>query len=397
MPARNGALPKRAAAAASPQSGGGAEKLAIRGVAIDLYAVPLARVLVDAKHGSHSHFELVTVTITLADGSTGTGYTYTGGKGGHAIAAVLEHDLAEALLGKNGLDVEGVSDFIEWHLHYVGRGGIAAFAASAVDIALWDLAARRAGLPLWELLGGERGDCRVYHGGIDLAFTRDELIGSVTGAVERGFEGVKIKVGLPDLATDADRVRAVRAAIGDDVTFMVDANYAMSVDRAIAAARAFAESGILWFEEPTLPDDYLGFARIADATGVPLAMGENLHTIHEFGYAFDQAKLSYIQPDASNCGGITGWLRVAALAERHGIPVCSHGMHELHVSLVASQRHGGWMEWHSFPIEAWILDPVTLVGGRAVAPTSPGTGVDFDRKRLAPHRIGGASVGTRGV
>jgi L-alanine-DL-glutamate epimerase-like enolase superfamily enzyme len=175
---------------------------------------------------------------------------------------------------------------------------------------------------------------------------------------------------------------------------MVDANYALSVDQAITAANAFKQQHILWFEEPTLPDDYQGFAKIADATGVPLAMGENLHTLHEFGYAFDQAKLSYIQPDASNCGGITGWLRAAEMAKIHGLPVCSHGMHELHVSLVSSQPHGGWMEWHSFPIDEYIHEPLTLQDGLAVAPDAPGIGVDFDWSKLLPFKTSSSRVGS---
>ncbi|MEM6550635.1 MAG: mandelate racemase/muconate lactonizing enzyme family protein [Planctomycetota bacterium] len=357
-----------------------------------LFEVPLPGVLFDAKHGSHTCFELVVARVTLADGSHGVGYTYTGGKGGRAIAAVLEHDLAGSVIGKNGLDIPLIHDWMEWHIHYVGRGGIAAFAMSAIDIALWDLRARRANAPLWRLVGGGSDRCGTYYGGIDLAYTLDELLASTEGHLERGFRGVKIKVGHPELKDDLARVAAVRRLIGPDVQFMVDANYSLSVDQAIRAANAFREYGVLWFEEPTLPDDYQGFAKIAEATGIPLAMGENLHTLHEFGYAFDQAKLSYIQPDASNCGGITNWLRVADMAATHGLPVCSHGMHELHVSLVASQRHGGLMEWHSFPIDQYVTHPLTLQDGMAVAPDVPGTGVDFDWDKLRPYMIHSKSI-----
>ena len=104
-----------------------------------LFTVPLPEVLSDAKHGDHYHFELVTVTITLEDGTEGTGYTYTGGKGGYAIKAMVEHDFTKALIGQDGTDIDGIYDFLEWHIHYVGRGGIASFAISAVDIALWDI------------------------------------------------------------------------------------------------------------------------------------------------------------------------------------------------------------------------------------------------------------------
>ena len=196
-----------------------------------LFHIPLAEVLVDAKHGDHTHFELITTTVTLKDGSQGTGYTYTGGKGGFAIAAMIERDLAPFLIGRDATEVESLYEGMQWHVHYVGRGGVASFAISALDIALWDLRGKRRGEPLRVMAGGAATTARAYCGGIDLGFPLPKLLESVRGYLARGFDGVKIKVGQPDLATDITRVAAIRKLIGPDIALMVDANYAMSVRR----------------------------------------------------------------------------------------------------------------------------------------------------------------------
>ncbi|MGZ0190415.1 MAG: mandelate racemase/muconate lactonizing enzyme family protein [Alphaproteobacteria bacterium] len=359
----------------------------IESVEARLFNIPLAEPLADAKHGIHTHFELVTATVHTSDGLSGTGYTYTGGRGGHSVLALLQNDLAPMLIGMDAEDVEALHDAMYWHVHYVGRGGVAGFAISPPDIALWDLRGKRLNQPLCQMAGGHGNSTRAYAGGIDLNFPLDKLLANIDGYLSASFNAVKIKVGQPDLADDLTRAAAVRKLLGPDRNFMVDANYGLTVDQAIAAANGFKKNDILWFEEPIDPEDMAGYAAIAKATGAPLAQGENLHSQDEFRRAITHANLAFIQPDASNCGGITGWLRVAEMAKVANIPICSHGMQELHVGLMAAQPHAGWMEVHSFPIDAYTTRPLVLQDSLAIASDAPGTGVEFDWSKLQPFEV----------
>jgi L-alanine-DL-glutamate epimerase-like enolase superfamily enzyme len=163
----------------------------IKSLKTQLFNIPLTEVLTDAKHGDHTHFELITTTIFFADGTEGTGYTYTGGKGGRAIVAMIEHDLAPFLIGQNGSDPAALYDAMQWHIHYVGRGGIASFAISAVDIALWDGLGKCTGQPLWKMAGGTSNCCRAYCGGIDLNFPLPKLLKSFRGILMQDITASK--------------------------------------------------------------------------------------------------------------------------------------------------------------------------------------------------------------
>ena len=359
----------------------------ISNIQVDHYRIPLPTVLSDATHGDQSHFAVITVRLTCDDGSEGMGYTYTVGNiGGAATTVMIERDLAPLLMGADPSRIEQIWEQMWWRLHDVGRGGIASFAISAVDIALWDLRARRADLPLWRLLGGHDPQVRAYAGGIDLMFSLDDLLAQADGFIEQGFRAIKMKVGREDIARDVERVAAMRAKLGDGFPLLVDANMKWNVEQAIRASRMMAEYDIFWLEEPTIPDDIAGHVRILREGALPIATGENLHMLHEFEHLISAGGVSFPEPDVTNCGGITVWMKVAHLAQAHNLPVTSHGVHDLHVHLLAAIPNDSLLEAHGFGLERWIEHPLQIVEGHATAPERPGHGIAFDWDVLEEHR-----------
>lgn len=359
----------------------------IKSIKTEYYRVPLAEPLVDASHGTHTFFELIVCRITGDNGIEGVGYTYTGGSGGRAIYSILADDLKPRILGKDGSDIDGIWRSMQKDLHYVGRGGILSFAISAVDIALWDIRCKSLNAPLWKVLNAPSNKAACYAGFIDLHLSGDDLKGLVKKHLDLGHTSVKTKVGRADVSEDVQRVADIRSVLGDDKPLMVDANWSYETGKAIEFGKAVRDYDISWFEEPISPDEFEDYAIIAEATGIPLAMGENFHIIEEFERAIKYAGLTYLQPDCSNIGGITGFLKVADLAAEAGLKVCSHGMHELHVSLLAAQPHAGLLEIHSFPIDQYTISPIEIRDGYAFAPDHVGTGVVFDEALLKPHLI----------
>jgi L-alanine-DL-glutamate epimerase-like enolase superfamily enzyme len=347
-------------------------------VRADHFRIPLPVVLSDSTHGEISHFELITLRLEDDEGAQGLGYTYTVGAGGGAILSLLERDLKPLLQGADPGRIEALFERMWWHLHFVGRGGLVSFAIAAADIALHDLAAKRAGLPLWRQLGGHDPRVPVYAGGIDLFFTLDQLLEQTRGNLEKGFRAIKMKVGRPRLSEDVERVRAMREMLGADFPLLVDANMGWRVDQAIRAARALAEHHVFWLEEPTIPDDLEGHVRIAREGGLPLATGENFHSLYEFQRFIAAGAVAFPEPDLATLGGVTPWLKVAKLAEAHNLPVTSHGVHDLHVHLLAAVPNRSFLEAHGFGLERFMEHALTIEDGHATAPDRPGHGVVLD-------------------
>lgn len=358
----------------------------IRDIQADHFRIPLPVALSDSTHGTIEAFEVVTARVRDAGGAEGVGYTYTVGTGGAAVHTLVARDLASVLLGREADEIEARWQAMWWAVHYGGRGGAQALAISAVDIALWDLRARRLGVPLWRLLGGFDPRVPCYAGGIDLDFSLDALLRQTDANLARGFRAIKMKVGRPSLREDVERVRAMRAHLGPEFPLMVDANMRWSADEAIRAARALAECQPVWLEEPTIPDDVPGHVRIVREGGLPVAAGENLHTLHAFRQLIAAGGVTFPEPDATNCGGVTTFMKVCHLAEAFNLPVTSHGAHDLTVHLLAAAPNRSYLEAHGFGLDRFVAEPLRIQDGFAIAPDRAGHGIEFDWRALASLR-----------
>ena len=351
------------------------------------YRVPLAQTLTDATHGEMPDFELNTVRIRDADGVTGVGYTYTAGHNGAAIAAVLEHEMADILKDQDADLIEALWNKMWWATHYGGRGGPTVLALSAVDIALWDLKAKRAETPLWKLLGGFDPNVPCYAGGIDLLLPLDDLLAQTNENLQKGFRAIKMKVGRDRLSEDVERVAAMRGHLGDGFPLMADANMRWSADQAVRAARALRDYDLTWLEEPTIPEDIAGHARVLTEGGIPVASGENLRSLWDFQQLISARGVSFPEPDVTNCGGITAFMKIAALAEAHNLPVTSHGAHDITVQLLAACPNRSYLEAHGFGLENYVVHAFEIKDGCAIAADRPGHGVEFDWGRLEALKV----------
>ena len=330
--------------------------------------------------------------ITCDDGSDGVGYSYTIGTGGSSVTALLADHLAPRLIGRDPACIEAIWRDLLFTTHATSVGAITSLALAAIDIALWDWRCKRDGQPLWRAAGGAKPRTPVYttEGGW-LHLATDAIVQDTVAAKEAGFQGAKIKVGLPRVADDVARLRAVRAAVGDAFEIMLDANQCFTLSEALRRAAAYAELGIAWFEEPLPADDIAGHARLAASTPVPIAVGESLYSPGQFADYIAQGACSIVQVDVARIGGITPWLKVAHMAECHNLMVAPHFLMELHVSLTAASPAARWVEYIP-QLDAVAHSRVLIAAGEAVAPDAPGLGIDWrwdeiERRTTGRHHL----------
>lgn len=356
-------------------------------VEVNLYRIPLPTPIQAASTAVMTGFDMVMVRVWDSDGAVGSGYTVLHEGQGASIASIIKNVFVEMLLREDPRR-------IEWHWrrmwkahHYAGRGGPVSLALAALDTALWDLRGRSLGEPLWRLLGGYQPEVRAYAGNIDLNFPVDKLLAGATRSLEAGFTAIKMRLGKPTLSEDVARVLAMRKHLAPEIELMADANEAWRPDQAIRAFQALREFGLVWIEEPLQPDNFSGYAHLRANGGIPIAAGENLHTLAEFTALISAGGVDFPEPDLTTCGGVTTWMKVARLAEAFGLPVTSHGAHDIHVHLLAAAPNAAYLEVHGFGLERFIAEPLQMRDGLAIAPDRPGHGIEFDWDALAGHLV----------
>jgi L-alanine-DL-glutamate epimerase-like enolase superfamily enzyme len=323
---------------------------------------------------------LVVVEVAAA-GKTGLGYTYANVATAHLVRDLLTPIVA----GGDPFDVPAVWVAMYQAVRNLGRPGICSMAISAVDVALWDLKARLLGLPLAKLLGMARAEVQAYGSGGFTTYSHAQLQDQLGGWARQGFRSVKMKVGTHP-ADDYARVKAAREAVGDDVELFVDANGAYARKPALAFAERFTALGVTWFEEPVPADDLEGLRLLRDRgpARIEIAAGEYGYTLPYFRKMLSAGAVDVLQADASRCGGVSGFLKVAALCEAFGLPLSAHCAPALHLhpccAASVSIRHIEYFHDHA-RIEGMLFDGVATPSNGALRPDPdrPGLGLDFRR------------------
>ena len=366
---------------------GEASRDKITSVTLSLVFLPLDRPISDAKvltgrQRPMTQIAFLFAEIATLEGHEGVGYSYSKRAGGPGLYAHAK-EIADDVIGEDPNDIQRIWTKLVWAGASVGRSGLATQAIAAIDIALWDLKAKRAGLPLAKLLGAHRDSVACYNtsGGF-FSSPLEEIIENAHNSLERGIGGIKIKVGQPDPRIDLNRVEAIRAELSDDVALMVDANQQWDRVSALRIGRQLERYGLTWIEEPLDCYDAEGHAMLADKLDTPIATGEMLTSTAEHRLLIERRSVDYIQPDAARVGGITQFLRIMALGEEAGLKLAPHFAMEIHLHLSAAYALEAWVE-HFDWLEPLFNERLRIAGGRMHVPARPGLGFSLSDQARA--------------
>jgi len=307
------------------------------------------------------------------------------GDGGRAAQGLIVDSLKPILLRQDPLYIEKLWDDMFWRLRGVGRKGLAFAAISGVDTALWDLKAKYFNVPLYNLLGPYTDSVPIYGSGGWTHFSLDELVAEQVAYVERGMKSVKMKVGKDfgkSEKEDIERLAAVRAAVGDEIEILIDANNGYYAKQAIRMAREFENYRVGWFEEPVLADDIEGLAAIARAIDIPVATGEHEYSKFGFRELIARGGADVVQPDIGRVGGVTEWLKVAQLAHAFNLPVAPHAFQVVHLHVTCATPNLRIVEYlgvsEEFDKLVYTEFPQPVDGMWSPYPDKPGLGLELN-------------------
>jgi L-talarate/galactarate dehydratase len=352
-------------------------------IRLSLVFLPLAAPVSDARtagrHQPISEVAFLFAEVGTTEGHRGLGFSYATRAGGPALYAHAK-EIAPQLLGEDPNDTGRLWEKLASAGASAGRGGLAAQSAAAIDIALWDLKARRAGLPLAKLLGTYRHAVRCY---LPLASTAlPELVEQAQRALASGIGGIMLRLGHGDSAAEVERLRALRERLGDGVPLMVDANQQWDRPTAHRMGRVLERFNLVWLADPLDAHDVAGQAALAAALDTPVATGEMLTSLGEHARLVEAGACDVVRPDAPRVGGITPFLRIAALADHNGLSLAPPFAMEVHLHLAAAYPRVSWVE-HVDWLEPLFNERIEVRGGRVLVPDRPGLGLTVSQKAVA--------------
>lgn len=356
--------------------------LTIQGLRARAVNVPLAQPL-QTSSGVISTAPLVLVDLQTHEGIIGHSYifcyTALALKPVEALVNNLAGIVREAPVAPQALDAR-----LQQRFRLLGPQGLVGMAMAGIDMAAWDALASAANMPLARLLGGELRPVKAYNSlGMNGVARAVEEAEASLGA---GFQAIKVKIGYPELATDLEVIHEIRRATGDHLQLMVDYNQSLSVPEAIRRTQRLDEEGLAWIEEPTLADDFAGHARIAREIRTPVQLGENWWGPHDMAKSLAAGASDLAMPDVMKIGGVTGWLRAAALAEAAGVPVSNHIFPEISAHLMLATPTCHWLEYMDLanPI---LATPLKIEQGHALLPDQPGCGINWDEEAVTRYQV----------
>lgn len=308
--------------------------------------------------------------------------------------------LKPAVIGEDPMNIQRIWDQMYWRCFNQGRKGLPIIAMSRIDIGLWDIIGKHLKTPVYKLLGGFRDRVPGYGSGGGISLSKEELVSEQMGWVAEGFKAVKMKLGRRDPREDIERVKAVRAAIGPDIDLMVDANNGWSVNTATRMAKRLEHFDVRWLEEPVVAENYEGYAQVKASTEIPIAGGESEYTKFGFKELFHRDCIDVCQADVGKVGGITEYMKIAAMAEAYNLPMCPHGRGLVSAHCVAATPNGMIVEFfdanhytnttiRTFQEETgrrFMPHSIHPVKGWIDLPTVPGLGLDPDLEAVEEYR-----------
>lgn len=352
--------------------------------------VPLQQRTITDSQSAVESVEFILVRIDTDEGVSGWGFNWNYTEGTRAVQVMIDDTYRPKLIGRDPLDHKNLARELFLANHFIGRVGVTRVGLCAVNMALWDIRLKLAGMPLWQYLGACKTRVKAYNtDGGWLAWSIDDLVRDMKGLIDRGYDAVKMKIGLPDPREDMRRVKAVREAIGDEIRLMVDANTVWDLKTAKVWGRRLEAYDISWLEEPMLPEDIKAHAELARHVNVPIAVGETIFTKYTFRDYIGSGAVDIVQADATKLMGIDEWLDVAALARAYNLEVIPHTnvQQNLHAQLAAATENVPMVE-HCYESIADIWeDPVRVIDGYYTLPEAPGLGCKIRDDVIEKFRV----------